>query len=249
MNSKLLLNAILFSVVVLSFALFSYFFDENEILSHTKPWHMQMNERGDVLSELYQHQYKLMDHGRAVAQLGAFDGTTVLILVDAWGVPYEERVLDDELSAFEGIPHEKYLHRRLMSYTKFAEQAEFRTEIEDAVYFFNGDSSEYNRAKYVRDLGYGQIVFCQKCSVSMSLTKVDSLINVGSPLRIVSVSLQSTREMDLKKIKEVLSEIAELAKKNPGTRFVIQGSHRPILIPREKRELYYQYWVPLVVLN
>lgn len=249
MKTKLSLNGILFFSVVLGIVLFSYFLDENEMKSQTKPWHMQMNEYGDNLSEAYLHQYKLMDHGRVVSQLESFTGTTVLILVDAWGVPYKEKELADELAIFEGLPRKEYLHKRLMSYTKFAELAEFRTTISGAVYLFNGDSSEYNRSDYVRKLGYEYLLFCQKCSDVNSLKKLDSLLNIEEQSQMISVSLQSSRDGESLRIKETLMAIVQLVKKHKNVRFVIQGTHRPVLVSKVVREKYYAYWVPVVVIN
>jgi hypothetical protein len=43
--------------------------------------------------------------------------------------------------------------------------------------------------------------------------------------------------------------IADLAKKHPNVRFIVQGDHEPILSPLEFQAKFYRRWVPFVVLN
>ena len=46
-----------------------------------------------------------------------------------------------------------------------------------------------------------------------------------------------------------LQLIADLAKKHPSVRFIVQGGHNPILSPLKFQEKFYKRWVPFVVLN
>lgn len=46
-----------------------------------------------------------------------------------------------------------------------------------------------------------------------------------------------------------LQLIADLAKKHPDVRFIVQGDHNPILSPLKFQEKFYKRWVPFVVLN
>ena len=46
-----------------------------------------------------------------------------------------------------------------------------------------------------------------------------------------------------------LQLIAELAKKHPNVRFIVQGDHNPILSPLKFQEKFYKRWVPFIVLN
>lgn len=249
MKNRLSLNAILFSAVVIAVALFSYVVDEENMRSTTKPWHMQLNEHGDELSSTYLERYKLLDHGKTIAQLDSFDGTSVLILVDAWGVPYEEQKMAESFALFDGVPHDLYLHKRLLNYTKYAEQSEFRTDIPNAIYLFNGDSAEYNRQDYVTKMGYEQILFCQKADESLLLEKVDSLLKVEERPKIIAVSLQSSRQGNPAVLSKTLKKIAQFSSRWNDVRFVVQGSHRPVLVPRSEREQYYAYWVPVIVIR
>lgn len=46
-----------------------------------------------------------------------------------------------------------------------------------------------------------------------------------------------------------LQLVADLAKKHPEVRFIVQGDHNPILSPLKFQEKFYKRWVPFVVLN
>jgi hypothetical protein len=43
--------------------------------------------------------------------------------------------------------------------------------------------------------------------------------------------------------------IANLARRHPEVRFVVQGDHEPILSPVAFQERFYKRWVPFIVLN
>lgn len=46
-----------------------------------------------------------------------------------------------------------------------------------------------------------------------------------------------------------LQLVADLAKRHPDVRFIVQGDHNPILSPLKFQEKFYKRWVPFVVLN
>jgi hypothetical protein len=46
-----------------------------------------------------------------------------------------------------------------------------------------------------------------------------------------------------------LQLVADLAKKHPEVRFIVQGDHNPILSPLKFQEKFYKRWVPFVMLN
>ena len=46
-----------------------------------------------------------------------------------------------------------------------------------------------------------------------------------------------------------LQLVADLAKKHPEVRFIVQGDHNPILSPLKFQEKFYKRWVPFVVFN
>ena len=248
-KNKLPLNAVLFLAFILVVGMFTYVVEDHDVDSLVKPWHTQMNKFGDELSFSYVERYKVLDYGRTISQLDSFEGTTVSILVDAWGVPYEENKMAEEFGLFEGVNCEGFLHKRLLNYTKHAEHAEFRLETPGGIYLFNGDSAEYGRRDYVKKLGYEQILFCHRAEGTVLLEKVDSLLKMESRPRIIAVSLQSSRQGNQISIRKSLEEISRFCSRWNDVRFIIQGTHRPVLVSREERERYYAYWVPVVVVT
>jgi hypothetical protein len=56
-----------------------------------------------------------------------------LILIDAWGVPFDEQKLAKEFAIFKDVPHEYAIHKRLKNVTKHAELVEFRTDSLDSL--------------------------------------------------------------------------------------------------------------------
>lgn len=51
------------------------------------------------------------------------------------------------------------------------------------------------------------------------------------------------------RLASTLRLIADLAKKHPDVRFIVQGDHNPILSPLKFQEKFYKRWVPFMVLN
>lgn len=51
------------------------------------------------------------------------------------------------------------------------------------------------------------------------------------------------------RLMETLRQIADLARKHPTVRFVVEGDHEPILSPLKFQERFYKRWTPYVVLN
>ena len=84
----------------------------------------------------------------------------VFILVDAWGVPVEETLLESDFSLFRDIPHKFALHQRLANRTKHAERVEFRNVVSGNIYLFGGDSTEYDRSTYIKEIGFDKMFFC-----------------------------------------------------------------------------------------
>lgn len=50
-------------------------------------------------------------------------------------------------------------------------------------------------------------------------------------------------------IEKTLKRVADLARKHPEVRFIVQGDHEPILSPLPFQERFYKRWTPYVVLN
>ena len=126
-NLAIFLAFIVF-VIPLSYIMGSDFMGKQE-----KPWHMQGAVHEDSLSQEYLHKYKILDKVPVALQLERNKEKRVLILIDAWGVPFDEQKLAKEFAIFKDVPHKFAIHKRLKNVTKHAELVEFRTDSLDSL--------------------------------------------------------------------------------------------------------------------
>lgn len=130
------------------------------------------------------------------------------------------------------------------------------------MFFFGGDSMQQNRFCYIKNIGFESSSFSTiNKNDSLMLLKMDSTLqeNVNTKVFIAWTTLDTHFPIPgdvftLKKIYDqklfnTLQGIADLAKKYPDIRFIVQGDHEPILSPKSFQELFYKRWVPFVILN
>jgi hypothetical protein len=243
------LNLICFLIVVFAIASLVYIFETTDFTgAFSKPWHLSPSIHEDSLSQEYLNRYRIYNHKPLLSH--AFDSsqTNVFILVDAWGVPIQESTLKKEFDYFKKIPHVFALHQRLGNRNKHAERVEFRGGPKNKIYLFGGDSTEYNRPSLVKDIGFEKTLFCQKCGDGAMLSKIDSLL-VNDSLKFITWTTQSSRGGDKDSLQKSLSQIVDFAMLHPNVKFVVQGTHRPILVSPEIRNSYMSHWVPVAILN
>ena len=120
--------ALIALVIPLSYVLGSDFMGKQE-----KPWHMQGAVHEDSLSQEYFHKYKILDKVPVALQIERQKEKRILILIDAWGVPFDEKKLAKEFAVFKDVPHEYAIHKRLKNVTKHAEKVEFRADSLDSL--------------------------------------------------------------------------------------------------------------------
>lgn len=138
-------------------------------------------------------------------------------------------------------------------------------------FLFGGDSTVQWRNKYIRNIGFQNAVWMDSvASDGIMAAKIDSLLDVSVcdsladstcmnhqfiawttrdtkfPMGEVSAEVES---LYYKRLFGTLRIIADLAKKHPDVRFVVQGDHEPILAPLEFQAKFYRRWVSYVVLN
>ena len=277
-------NLAIFSLLFAFAVVFSYLINAQIIDRPLKPWHMQPAVDADTLSAEYMSSYKLLDKKSVLRRFADSTRTTVAVLVDGWGVPFDTSLLHGDFAVFQDLPHKDYLHSRLANRTRHAELSELRvfwdsTTQRNGIYLFGGDSLEYGRNLYVDSLGYERHVFCQHCGDSVVFALLDSLLSdslvLGSDslaqgvdslaqgdsltrtrdslnqgrVGVLSVTTWDSRDGDRQKLRATLSQVAALARKHPGVRFVLVGSHRPNLGDPKIRRESFAHWVPVTVLN
>lgn len=259
MTSLQKISLAVFSVLFVFAVVFSYLINSQFIRMPEKPWHMQPFIDADSLTEEYVSKYEQFDSRKLIPQFTDSSRVTVPILVDAWGVPFDEKLLANDFAVFKDLPHREFLHYRLANRTRHAEFAELRipgdsTRPHDGIYLFGGDSLEYGRNLYIDSLGYGMRLFCQKCPDSVMAAMLDSVLTAAagdsaSPVKNVAWTTQGSRDGDRAKLHAALHLIADVARKHPEVRFIVQGTHRPILGDPKIRRESFTHWVPAIVLN
>lgn len=251
------IGLVAFSVFVAFAVTFSYLTKSQFIKMPEKPWHMQPFIDADSLTEGYVSKYELLDRSKLIGQYVDSSLVTVSILVDAWGVPFDENLLAEDFAIFKDLSHREFLHQRLANRTRHAEFAELRipgdsTRPHDGVYLFGGDSLEYGRNLYIDSLGYGLRLFCQKCPDSLMAATLDSVLTAvagdsASLVKNIAWTTQNSRDGDRAKLHTTLRLIADVARKHPEVRFIVQGTHRPILGDPKIRRESFTHWVPAVI--
>ena len=217
------LNLVLFSAVVAFIVSLPIVFGDRYLPRCLSPWQLQPFN-ADSLSSFYKANYGVYGESSLIDRLSDTSGTIVEVLVDGWGVPYDESLLVQDFALFEGLAASYAVHRRMFNYTAFAEGNEYRDFFAEGLVLHGDGSDEEN------------------------LSILDSLLADGSWKRLAWTTRQ-TREGDRDSLGLVLRGLAEISKRRPEVQFVIQGTHRPILGTPETRRKYLSPWVPAVFVN
>ena len=238
---------------------FSYVINSSLFEKSRKPWHMQPFTNEDSLSTFYLNRYEVLQSLNGFVSNVDSSRKVVRILVDAWGVPFDELLLEEDFAVIGNVSHRVYLHTRKANRTRHAEFAELRipgdsTRPHDGVYLFGGDSLEYGRNLYMDSLGYGVRLFCQKCPDSVMAAMLDSVlaavaVDTTSLVKNIAWTTQDSRDGDRAKLHASLHLIADVARRHPEARFIVQGTHRPILGDPKIRRESFTHWVPALVIN
>ena len=142
-----------------------------------------------------------------------------------------------------------------------------RTQGVKTAFIYGGDSLEQMRNKYIRNVGFDETFFGSRTD-GKSFALIDSLLNASdSTLRFIAWTTLDTKfplqgfkdpyRIDVTAVDSAYTErlmgslqlIANLAKKYPHVRFIVQGDHNPILSPVKFQEKFYKRWVPFIILN
>ena len=129
-------------------------------------------------------------------------------------------------------------------------------------FLFGGDSTIQWRYKYIQNIGFQNAFWTDSATADMAMAaKIDSLLNLPDSVKqFIAWTTRDTRfpisedpaeceKLYYERLFGTLRIIADLAKKHPNVRFVVQGDHEPILSPLAFQRKFYRRWVPFVVLN
>lgn len=129
-------------------------------------------------------------------------------------------------------------------------------------FLFGGDSAIQRRHKYIRNIGFQETIWTDSTTADIVMAeKIDSLLSRSDSAKHfiawttrdtrfpISDDTVGTEKFYYERLFGTLQMVADLAKKHPDVRFVVQGDHEPILAPMEFQQKFYRRWVPYVILN
>ena len=258
-----------------------------------------------VLPEEFTAKYSVEDSAFVARRYVDSTRSNVFVLVESWGIPMDNERFEAELSVFRDadIPVQVGVHSRMYSRTRTAERENLIYELKrdsatrrrdtlfipaqlaaagfDTRFFVASDSAEQWRFKYVRNVGFENVVWDKSLSDGEIAKMLDSILTVPSdsgaaaPKVFAAWTTTATKfpiegltapgsdvthaayripveKLDsayTERLMETLRLVADLARKHPDVRFVVEGDHEPILSPLKFQERFYKRWTPYVVLN
>ena len=211
------------------------------------PWQLTPFNN-DSLSVFYKENYRTFDSHTLMSDLTDSAKKTVMVLVDGWGVPYDEKMLLQDFELLKNDNAKFALHKRFLAYTSHAEGVEYSVGFKDGVLLALGDSAYCSEKLGLQNANFKQTICFVGNDDSRMVQAVDSLINEGAWNKI-AWTVRSTREGNREKLHEVLRGLSDVASRHPDVQFIIQGTHRPILGTPETRRKYLAPWVPAVFIN
>lgn len=211
------------------------------------PWQLVPFD-ADSLSITYKSRYQIIDQHALSMHLEKTSRTTAMILIDGWGVPYDNKMLEDDFDILQGASTVFAMHKRLLGYTSHAENVEYRQAFAEGALIADGDSLTCKKKEDKQGGHFKQTICCENCNDKQTLAMLDSLVT-DSTWNKVAWTVRSTNEGNRETLHNVLREIANIATRHPEVQFIIQGTHRPILGTPETRRKYLAPWVPAIFIN
>ena len=241
------------------------------------------------ISEEFRNKYTITDSVTITRDFVDTTRNNVIILVESWGVPLDIQRFEKQLTIFKGITNTTGIHNRMYSRTRTAEREDLISVISrdsiakkkdtlflpkvfndlsyQTTFLFGGNSIEHYRFKYIKNIGFCEVIYGNGLNDLVMISKIDSIlagttkkhfivwttIDTKFPIAefsdIYNSNVDSIDSTYSTKLKNTLTQIAELARKHPKTRFIVQGDHNPILSPIDFQNKFYKRWVPYIVLN
>ncbi|SHH66947.1 hypothetical protein SAMN05720761_12155 [Fibrobacter sp. UWCM] len=247
------------------------------------------------IAEDYKAKYIVTDSVTITRDYVDTARNNVIILVESWGLPLDIKRFERQTNLFNGITTAVGTHNRMYSRTRTAEREDLmQTCTRDSVtlhrdttflpkvfadigfqttFLFGGDSLEHYRYKYIRNIGFGEVIYGKTTSKGKQLrdteiiARIDSILADTTQKHFIAWTTADTKfpmpefpdiyysnadaidSAYSSKLHNDFVVIANLARRHPETRFIIQGDHNPILSPVGFQEKFYKRWVPFIVLN
>lgn len=139
--------------------------------------------------------------------------TTVVILVESWGIPIDTSVFKKELDVFKALKTDYGVHHRMYSMTRTAEREDlvysilnkeekkdslfipqmYKEKNRPSTYLVGADSMLYRRYRYIHNMGFTNVLFADSLSDSVIVMKIDSLLQDSSEIQFIAWTTRDTR--------------------------------------------------------
>ena len=242
-----IINLVLFSSLLASLISFPILCVDRYLSHPDYPWQL-VPFGADSLSHSYKNQYQVLGPQALMTRLADSSKSTLMVLIDGWGVPYDETMLENDFAILRGPNTAVAMHKRLLGHTTHAENVEYRLGFSNGVLIAEGDSIACAKVEREQGAHFKQTICFEKYNDMQTIAMLDSLI-ADTTWNKIGWTVRSTREGDREKLHGLLRGLVNIAKKHPETQFIIQGTHRPILGAPETRRRYLAPWVPAAFIN
>lgn len=241
------INLVLFSLLLASLISLPILCVDQYLSHPDRPWQL-VPFGADSLSQTYKSQYQIFDPQALITHLADSSKPTIMVLIDGWGAPYDETMLEDDFGILQGPNTTFAMHKRLLGHTSYAENVEYKAGFSEGVLITGGNSATCTKLEREQGVHFKQTFCCKNCNDMQVLAMLDSLI-ADTTWNKIGWTIRSTCEGDRTKLHKVLHGLSDIVRRHPDVQFILQGTHRPTLGTPETRRKYLAPWVPAAFIN
>ena len=165
------------------------------------------------LSDAFKRSYKWVESPMITKDYVDTSRTTVVVLVESWGIPIDTSVFKKELDVFKALKADYGVHHRMYSMTRTAEREDlvysilnkeekkdttfipqiYKEKNRQSTFLVGVDSLLYRRNKYIHNMGFTNVVFADSLPDSMIVMQIDSLLQDSSESQFIAWTTRDTR--------------------------------------------------------
>lgn len=165
------------------------------------------------LSDAFKQNYKWVESPMITKDYADTSRTTVVILVESWGIPIDTCVFKKELDVFKALKTDYGVHHRMYSMTRTAEREDliysisnseekkdslfipqmYKEKNRPSTYLVGADSMLFRRYRYIHNMGFTNVLFADSLSDSLIVMKIDSLLQDSSKIQFIAWTTRDTR--------------------------------------------------------
>ena len=165
------------------------------------------------LPDAFKRSYKWVESPMITKDYVDTSRTTVVVLVESWGIPIDTSVLKKEFDVFKNLRTDYGVHHRMYSMTRTAEREDlvysilnkeekkdslfipqmYKEKNRPSTYLVGADSMLYRRYRYIHNMGFTNVLFADSLSDSLIIMKIDSLLQDSSGIQFIAWTTRDTR--------------------------------------------------------